>query len=52
MNLVLPNCEKWFKIHNYLEYTRHIKYLNKDSSHIKVLANDLGISPSIVFEKM
>ncbi|EGR30587.1 protein kinase domain protein [Ichthyophthirius multifiliis] len=52
MILVLPNCEKWFKTSNYMEYTRHIKHLNKDSSQIKVLANDFGINANIVYEKI
>ena len=52
MNLVLYNCSKWFKTPNYMEYTRHIKHLNKNSSQIKALAGDLGMNSSIVFEKI
>ena len=52
LNLVLPNCERWFKSSQYQYYVRKMMNLSKDSEVITNLANDLGLQPQKVYDKI
>ena len=52
MNLVLPNCETWFKYPQYYHYVRRIANLSKDTPMIVSLASDLGLNCINIYEKI
>lgn len=52
LNVVLPNCDKWFVDQNFTNYTKLLYHLSKDSPIIQTLALDLGINAQKVFDKI
>ncbi|EAR87667.1 Serine/Threonine kinase (macronuclear) [Tetrahymena thermophila SB210] len=52
IQMILPNCQIWFKVPQYMEFVQHLPLLDAQNPFILALANDLGIQPKKVHQKI